>query len=265
MGGPNKQVIQDCDILEDNFNIAITQIITRPECNTETYLQVGSLAGTSYRKHVGRAVEKRRNPLEHPDQNLEVNRCLKTSVTVKVEADGKKYQNNFELDPLKCFDSNVGLKSENGEKNTIFVNLKRGGAFSQKLFDICLTHIEIYDQDKKEVSFEKVPGHSHRVKITSLNRVKNQTLTVAYNFRGNMTKTKILLVPSSEQLRVQQPDSGQSANKSAVLTAIICSSVATLTVTLSIVAIVVVFIRCKKRRRNIMKVDRNEDYGFYYT
>ena len=155
---PYMDVIQDCDILEDDFTIAINQIITRPECNTETYVKVGSLPGTFYRDQVGGSIEKRRNPLGNPDQNSEVNRCLKTSVTVKVEADGKKYQNNFELNPLKCFDSNVGLKSENGEKNTIFVNLKRGEAFSQKLFDICLTNIEIYDQDKKEVSFEKVPG-----------------------------------------------------------------------------------------------------------
>ena len=51
-------------------------------------------------------------------------------------------------------------------------------------------------------------GHSHRVKITSLNRVKNQTLTVAYNFRGNVKRNKTLLVPSLEQLRAHQPDSG---------------------------------------------------------
>ena len=51
-------------------------------------------------------------------------------------------------------------------------------------------------------------GRPPRVKITSLNRHKNQTLTVAYNFRGNLTITETLLVPSSKQLRVQQPDTG---------------------------------------------------------
>ena len=88
--GPNSQVIQDCDILEDDFNIAINKIITRPECNTKTYVQVGPLAGIYYRNQVGKAVENIKNPLERPDENSAVNRCLKTSVTVKVKTDERE-------------------------------------------------------------------------------------------------------------------------------------------------------------------------------
>ena len=52
-------------------------------------------------------------------------------------------------------------------------------------------------ENKRELSFNKVAGYSP-VKINGLNRLENMTLTVQYNFRGNITKTKTLYVPYSE-------------------------------------------------------------------
>ena len=70
-----------------------------------------------------------------------------------------------------------------------YMNLTQSIPFNEKLFDTCLTKINIYDQNQREILFEEVAGHSHRVKITSVNRVKNQTLTIDYNFHGNISTT----------------------------------------------------------------------------
>ena len=162
-------------------------------------VKVGSLPGTFYRDQVGGSIEKRRNPLENPDQNSEVNRCLKTSVTVKVKTYGRDYPTNFELDPLKCFNSDAELQFEEGEdENTILLNLTQQIATNEKLFDLCLIGIKILDEDNEEVPFEKVSGYSP-VKITALRQLRKKGLTVEYNFRGSITRTKVLNVPATKK------------------------------------------------------------------
>lgn len=148
-------------------------------------------------------MEKRRNPLKNPDENSKVNICLRTSVTVKVQTEEREYLTKFELDPMKCFNSGAELNFEEVDANTFLVNLTNDKVANEKLFDLCLISLKIHDEDMKEVPFEEVTGNS-LVKITALNREENKTLTVEYNFLGNMKKTKTLYVPYSPFLYQQR-------------------------------------------------------------
>jgi len=257
--GVNEQIIKDCDLFEDEIEVAIDKMINKPRCTEKIEVKIGTSLLVTSSDRVTKKVVKIANNIK--TQNL----CAEVATKVTIRIGPQEYSSDFKLNTLKCFKAEEELQFEEDGKENILVNLTQGISDHEQLWEKCLTSIKIYDQDETEVPFKEMPGYSHLVKISSLNRHMSQTLTVEYNFRGNVKRTKQFLVPSSEQQRVQQPDSGQSANDRVLLTAIICSSVATLTVTLSIVAIVVVFIRCMKRKRNIMKVDRNEDYGFYYT
>ena len=51
--GRGLQVIRNCDILEDQFKINISQMISRPECNTNTYVKVEKLPHAYYTDGVG--------------------------------------------------------------------------------------------------------------------------------------------------------------------------------------------------------------------
>ena len=101
------------------------------------------------------------------------------------------------MDALKCFNADAELKSEEGDKGTLIVDLTRGIAFSEKLFEKCLTEIRILDENNTVIPFEEMAGFNHLAKITSLDRLKNHTLTVEYKFKGNQVRMIELFVPES--------------------------------------------------------------------
>ena len=111
--------------------------------------------------------------------------CLQQQVSVSAIVTGWIPTQHFKLDPLKCFKANAEPKLEEGDNNILFVDLTRGMAYNEKLFEKCLTEIRILDKNNTNIPFEKVSGFSHLAKITSLDRLKNHTLTVQYKFKWN--------------------------------------------------------------------------------
>ena len=97
-------------------------------------------------------------------------------------------------------------KFKEGETNTIFVNLTKVIALNEKLLDTCMTDINIYNEDNIIVLFEEISENFHHIKITTLNRLQNQTVIVKYNFEEGMKKTKILTVPSSSMMIQQESE-----------------------------------------------------------
>ena len=65
--------------------------------------------------------------------------------------DHSSYEATFYLDPMKCINNNAKLKIEEGDNNTIFVNLTGRVAFNWKLIDVCLNKIKIFYDDNTEV------------------------------------------------------------------------------------------------------------------
>ena len=154
---------------------------------------------------------------------------------------------------MKCFNSVPQLKLEEGDRNTVFVNLTRGMAFDEKLFNECLTEIKIFDQNDLEIPYEEVAGYSHRAKITSLKRLENQTLTVEYKFQGNMKKIKELFVPETPQ------------KKDSLITIIVSAAGGgTMVVLLALIVAVCV---CKRKvsssKDDKFRTDENHTYGTY--
>ena len=194
--GRGLKVISDCELLEERFNINIGQMISRPECHTKIHVKVGNLHATSYIDGVGKPNEIIDNPLI----DLPQDQCVEQSVSVHAMVDSKWLSNQFfKLDPMKCFNSDAKLKLEEGDNSALIVDLTRGVAFNEKLFEKCLTEIRILDENNRVVPSEKVAGFSHLAKITSLDRLQNHTLTVLYKFKGNQVKLIQLFVPKSQK------------------------------------------------------------------
>ena len=187
-------------------------------------------------------------------------------MAVKVKTDEREYSTNFGLDPLKCFNSDAELKYEEGnDENTILLNLTQQIATNEKLFDLCLISIKVLDEDNEPVSFNEVSGYS-LIKITALNRSKNKTLTVEYNFPGNMTKTKTLHVPYSPFLYQQRRESLEKEEN--LMQSVIIPSAAgggslLVVIIVSVFAIVLIRKRKKKTPRENYETDENHTYGTY--
>ena len=142
------------------------------------------------------------------------NKCLKTSVTATAEVDGTTYQTTFEMDPMKCFNSNASLKFEEREGHAIIVDVTKDAAFHEKFFQECrLDDIKIFTENDKEVQYEKVKETPNRVKISTLDRKENTTLTIEYNFEGGMKRTKKLFVPFSQSLVQQEAERKEKERK----------------------------------------------------
>ena len=111
--GRGLQVIRDCDILEDQFKININQMISKPECNTRTYVKVAKVPYASYTEGVGNPNELRDNPLKNSSQQ-----CFEQSVTVAAMVERNKWLStqHFKLDPMKCFNADAELKLKEGDK-----------------------------------------------------------------------------------------------------------------------------------------------------
>ena len=260
--GTDVQVIDDCDLFEKELNVAIDKIINRPGCSQRTLVKVGRITNSkSWKTRIGQSSEKVRNPLKDTEENAQQNRCLKTSVTASAEVDGSKFSTTFDLDPMKCFNSDAELKFKEGETNTIFVNLTEGIAFNEKLFDTCLTGINIYDQDKMKVPFEEMAEDFHRIKITTLNRLRNQSLMVEYNFEGRMKKTKILTVPSSPMM-IQQESERVNLIQTVTLAGVVAGG--SLVVVIILVALICFLrTRVKSDEQPAFYTDENDIYGTY--
>ena len=90
----------------------------------------------------------------------------------------------------------------------IFLNLIKGMSYNEELFYTCLTGININHIQNNTKYFvkeiKKVRQHPI-VKISGLDRLENQKLTVEYKFMGRMKKTKEVYVPLSQFL-VQQKE-----------------------------------------------------------
>ena len=259
--GRNVQVIEDCDLFEDQFRVALDKITDKPRCSEKTSVKIGT---TSYWKgKVNQDYVKIKNFLENPKKNNQLNRCQKTSVTVTTEVGQTKYATNFDLDPMKCFNQKGELKYEEEGNNIIVINLTKDIEFNDKLFETCLTSIDIYDQYKTDIAFEKLTEKPNRVKIVDLKRLKNQTLTVQYNFQGGLKKTKQIFVPYSP-LSVRLEEEKVKRNMM-IKTATIVGG----TTGGGLVVITVLALGCVWRKRRVkaaeeeMDIDENDTYGTY--
>ena len=246
------QVIRHCDILEDQFKINISQMISRPECHTKTHVKVGQLRGTSYMDGVGSPIEIRENPLSNPD--LTQYQCSVQTVSVSVWVDNNWLTTHVSLDPMKCFNSDAELKSEEGDNGAIIVDLTKDVAFNQKLFEKCLKEIRILDENKTDIPFEEMTSSSHLARITSLDRLKNHTLTVEYKFKRNPVKVIKLFVPESPK----------EEDNTITLSAATAGAGGTVLVLLIVIA---VCIFCKRKakgsKEEVCHTDENHTYRTY--
>ena len=246
------QVIKDCDILEDQFKINISQMISKPECNIQTYVQVGNLPQAYYTDGVGSPYEIRDNPLSNPD----LTQCFEKSVVVaaRVEKNSWLSKQYFKLDPMRCFNSDAKLKLKDGDKNALIVDLTRDVTYNEKLFEKCLTEIRILDENKTDIPFDRVAGFSHLAKITSLDRLKNHTLTVEYKFKWSQVRKIQLFVP----------ESSKEEDNAVLLPAVAAGAGGTFLVLL-IVIVICIFCNRKVRgsREEECHTDENHTYGTY--
>ena len=245
--GRGLQVIRDCDILEDQFKIHISQMISKPECNTKTLIKVGDLPLKHYTNGVGSPYESRDNQLKDTNQQ-----CFEQKVAVTVILDrGWHPTQHFKLDPLKCFNDDAELKLKEGDNDSFFVDLTRGMAYNEKLFEKCMPEIRILDENNTDVPFEKMDGFSFLAKISSLDRIKNYTLTVEYKFKGNQMKRIKLFVPESPKEEVK------------TFTPIVAAAGAAGT----FIAVMIVIVFCRKKSKGSKQeechTDENHTYGTY--
>ena len=104
-------------------------------------------------------------------------------------------------------------------------------------------------------------GYFHLVKITALNRRKNQTLTVEYNFEGGMKKTKTLFVPYSPMIVQQELE---RADFIQTVTLAGAASGGVLVVIVVVVALVCFLrTRVKADEHPAYNTDENDVYGTY--
>ena len=257
--GTKVQVIDDCDLFEDQFTVSLDKLIDRPWCGEKTTVKIGL---TSYEtENTNQDYVKITNFLKSPKEDSRLNRCQKTSVTVITEVGLTQYTTNFDLDPIKCFDPKKELKYEEEGNDILFVDLTKDIAFNAKLFETCLTRIKIFDQNKAAIPFKKLAQNPNRIKIVNLNRLKNQTLTVQYSFQGGLNKTKQIFVPYS--LLSVRLETERVEKKRMVKTATIVGAV----VGASLVIITMLALGCFWRKRRVkeepMDIDENDTYGTY--
>ena len=295
-----KVIINDSDLLEDELNIAIHNIIDRPECNKET--EIRSILGTwgpYYADNVGQDYVKVKNPLElplkgsvkkppkttvidllekninryawkrtltSPENTNKQNRCLRTSLIVVVKVDQtQRFFKTLNLDPLKCFKTSTRVDKADEESVTIDVNSERG-ASNSKLFKTCLEDIEIHTQNKTEVKYKREPRNPYLLKILDLNRQENVTLTIKYIFHSG-NRTKRLFVPYSQALkqRVERERLETERQTNFIQTVAIPSAVGGVALLLLIVltAVCIRKRQAKDPKRINYDTDENHTYGTY--
>ena len=177
------------------------------------------------------------------------------------------------MDPIKCFNSDASLTFDEGEQNYIFVDLTKNVALNMKLFEKCLKSVNIFNNNT-EVPFQEVTQKPYRIKISSLNRLKNVTLTVEYHFQDGRRKTRNLFVPSSpslvqqeiaklekEKLEREKLEELEKKNKSILIASIISGVLALILFLITIVCV------CRKRvkppKEEEYRTNENDIYGTY--
>ena len=260
--GTNVQVIEDCDLFEDQYRVALDKIIDKPMCCEKTSVKIGTTS--HWKGKVNQDYVKIKNFLGNPNMNSELNRCQKASVTVTTEVGQTKYATNFDLDPMKCFNQKKELKYEEEGNHIIFVNLTNDIAFNDKLFETCLTSIDIYDQNRTDIAFEELTEKPNNVRILDLKRLKNQTLTVQYNFQGGLKKTKQIFVPyspSSVRLEEEKVKRNMMIKIATIVGAVTGGGLLIITM----LALGCVFWRKRRAKaaEESMDIDENDTYGTY--
>ena len=260
--GRNVQVIEDCDLVEDQFSVALAKIIDKPMCCEKTSVKIGTTS--HWKGKVNQDYVKIKNFLGNPNMNSELNRCQKASVTVTTEVGQTKYATNFDLDPMKCFNQKKELKYEEEGNHIIFVNLTNDIAFNDKLFETCLTSIDIYDQNRTDIAFEELTEKPNNVRILDLKRLKNQTLTVQYNFQGGLKKTKQIFVPYSPS-SVRLEEEKVKRNMMIKIATIVGAAAAGGLLIITMLALGCVFWRKRRAKaaEESMDIDENDTYGTY--
>ena len=269
--GGNPQLIEHCDILEEDFNIAINRMISRPECNTRTYVKVGNQQERVYYNGVGQAYEKRENPLNGAGTGK--SQCFKTEVTVETKMDQIYMTTTFELDPLKCFKAIGDTRVAKSDERSVAIDITEVVATNQRLFEKCFKDLKIFTHNKSEVQYEMLLG---LINITTLDRLENVNLTVVYIFEGGFhLKSKTLFVPYSKSLvqrreeqewKKEEKLQSENFHQNVILPIGATSGGVILLLLLVVLTVVCVHKRkAKAEKTTNYNTDENHTYGTYAT
>ena len=256
--GENEQIIEDCDLFEEQINIAIHKIVNKPSCNEKIKVKIGTTSVST--SEVNRDVVQVKNHFK--EQNV----CTQLATAVTIKTGWSEFSTKFNLLPRKCFKAEAELEFEEIGKN-IFVNLTQGVSHQKQFLETCLTGIKIYSENNTEINFEEVEGYSNRARISNLDRQEDVNLTVEYTLKGNSKITRELFIPHSKTL-VQQTDKKekQESERSGEEKIIILSSAGGggLLLLLILLTIICIYrIKAKDPKRINYNTDENHTYGTY--
>ena len=287
--GDDVKVIDDCNILEDKVVIFLDQLVAKIDC-------IGFVSAK-----LGRAA---RYVSSKPSTNTSITngltrmkRCYETQASVRVKPfeTSNKYETNFMLDPLVCFNSEHQLLfSLNEQKGNIVRIDLVSGVFKTNKLRICLTQINILNSRGMKVWWynpENCPDNDIRCNTqnsfaeVTVDPCVEENFKIFYKFKSSRTRIKTVKIPIDSNKHCKatingdtsvegfenEEDNSTGGNKQSSLNtvtiAVIASGGAGGVLIILAIILAMVFWRRRSKRKDKKMMEQNKDlnpvYGTY--